>query len=270
MKTPITRIDYEAEGNQDIIHQAILSGLLSHVGQLDENREYKGARGSKFYIFPGSGVAKKSPKWVMGAELVETSRLFARMVGKIDAQWIEPLADHLVKKSYSEPHWEKKQGAVMASEQVSLYGLILVANRKVNFNKIEPDTCREIFIREALVNGDCTIQENFFKANKVLVEEIETLEKKARRKDFLIDEQHLVDFYSSKLPEHINCQRSFLSWWKKEKQTNGKLLHFTKEFLLNESSEELSKTEYPDTWQQDNLTLPLQYHFHTRRYRRRY
>ncbi len=261
LKIPLTRIDYEAEGNQDIIHQAILSGLLSHIGQLDENREYKGARGSKFYIFPGSGVAKKSPKWIMGAELVETSRLFARMVGKIDAQWIEPLADHLVKKSYSEPHWEKKQGAVMASEQVSLYGLILVANRKVNFNKIEPDTCREIFIREALVNGDCTIQENFFKANKVLVEEIETLEKKARRKDFLIDEQHLVDFYSSKLPEHINCQRSFLSWWKKEKQTNGKLLHFTKEFLLNESSEELSKTEYPDTWQQDNLTLPLQYHF---------
>ncbi|WP_426360559.1 ATP-dependent RNA helicase HrpA [Pseudocolwellia sp. HL-MZ19] len=261
LKTPITRIDYEGEGNQDIIHQAILSGLLSHIGQLDENREYKGARSSKFYIFPGSGVAKKSPKWVMGAELVETSRLFARMVGKIDAQWIEPLADHLVKKSYSEPHWEKKQGAVMASEQVSLYGLILVANRKVNFNKIEPDTCREIFIREALVNADCTIQENFFKANKALVEEIENLEKKARRKDFLIDEQHLVDFYSSKLPEHINCQRSFLSWWKKEKQQNGKLLHFTKEFLLNESSEELSKTEYPDTWQQDNLTLPLEYHF---------
>lgn len=261
LKIPLTRVDYEVEANQNIIHQALLSGLLSHIGQLDENREYKGARGSKFYIFPGSGVAKKSPKWVMGAELVETSRLFARMVGKIEADWIEPLAPHLVKKSYSEPHWEKKQGAVMASEQVSLYGLILVANRKVNFNKIEPDTCREIFIREALVNGDCTIQENFFKANKKLIEEIETLEKKARRKDFLIDEQHLVDFYSAKVPENVNCQRSFLSWWKKEKQTNGKLLHFTKEFLLNESSEELSKTEYPDTWQQENLTLPLEYHF---------
>lgn len=261
LKIQVTRIDFEEEKNQEIIHQAILSGLLSHIGQLDENREYKGARGSKFYIFPGSGVAKKSPKWIMGAELVETSRLFARMVGKIDAQWIEPLAEHLVKKSYSEPHWEKKQGAVMASEQVSLYGLILVANRKVNFNKIEPDTCREIFIREALVNGECTIQESFFKDNKALINEIETLEKKARRKDFLIDEQQLVDFYSSKIPEHINCQRSFLSWWKKEKHKNGKLLHFTKAFLLNESSEELSKTEYPDTWQQGNLTLPLQYHF---------
>jgi len=261
LKIPLTRLDYEVEGNQNIIHQSVLSGLLSHIGQLDESREYKGARGSKFYIFPGSGVAKKSPKWIMGAELVETSRLFARMVGKIDAEWVEPLAEHLTKKSYSEPHWEKKQGAVIASEQVSLYGLILVANRKINFNKIEPHTCREIFIREALVNGDCTIQENFFRANKTLVDEIETLEKKARRKDFLIDEQHLVDFYSSKLPEHINCQRSFLSWWKKEKQQNGKLLNFTKEFLLNESSEELSKTEYPDTWQQDNLTLPLQYHF---------
>lgn len=261
LKTPITHLDFKEENNQHTIHQALLSGLLSHIGQLDENREYKGARGSKFYIFPGSGVAKKSPKWIMSAELVETSRLFARMVGKIEAEWIEPLAAHLIKKSYSEPHWEKKQGAVMAAEQVSLYGLILVANRRVNFNKIEPDTCREIFIREALVNGDCTIQESFFKENKKLITDIENLEKKARRKDFLIDEQHLVEFYVSKLPEHINCQRSFLSWWKKEKQQNSKLLHFTKAFLLNESSEELSKTEYPDTWQQANLTLPLQYHF---------
>lgn len=261
LKIPLTRIDIEEESQQAILHQAILSGLLSHIGQLDENREYKGARGSKFYIFPGSGVAKKSPKWVMGAELVETSRLFARMVGKIDAAWIEPLASHLIKKSYSEPHWEKKQGAVMAYEQVSLYGLILVAKRKVNFNKIEPTTCRDIFIREALVNGDCTIQEPFFKDNKKLIADIETLEKKARRKDFLIDEQHLVDFYSTKIPEHVNCQRSFLSWWKKEKHSNNKLLHFTKAFLLNESSEELSATEYPDTWQQGNLTLPLTYHF---------
>lgn len=197
----------------------------------------------------------------MGAELVETSRLFARMVGKIDATWIEPLASHLIKKSYSEPHWEKKQGAVMAFEQVSLYGLILIAKRKINFNQIEPATCREIFIREALVNSDSTIQEQFFKDNNKLVAGIESLEQKARRKDFLIDEQHLVDFYTSKVPEHVNCQRSFLSWWKKEKHNNNKLLHFTKAFLLNESSEELSTTEYPDTWQQGNLTLPLKYHF---------
>ena len=243
------------------VHQALLAGLLSHLGQQDENREFKGARGSKFFIFPGSALAKKPPKWLMSAELVETSRLFARMNARIDPLWIEPLAEHLLKRSYSEPHWEKKQGAVMALEQVSLYGLSIVTKRKINFNKIEPHTCRELFIREALVNGDCFIKEKFLLQNQTLVTSIEALEQKARRKDFLIDEQQLVDFYADKLPETIICQRSFLAWWKKTKQKSSELLNFTKEFLLNESSNELSIKEYPDTWQLDNLTLPLVYHF---------
>ncbi len=260
-KITLTSIDTDEESSLVVVHQAILSGLLSHLGQLDENREFKGARGSKFYIFPGSAVAKKPPKWLMAAELVETSRLFARMVAKIDPQWIEPLAGHLLKKSHSEPHWEKKQGAVMAFEQVSLYGMIIIAKRKVNFNQIEPHTCREIFIREALVNGDCLIKEQFFKDNHALVASIEALEQKARRKDFLIDEQQLVDFYDEKLPDTVICQRSFLSWWKKEKQNNAQYLHFSKAFLLNETAETLCDNEYPDTWQQDNLTLPLTYHF---------
>ena len=270
LKIPMSRIELdlseEAEknpvnANVDIVHQAILSGLLSHLGQQDENREYKGARGSKFFIFPGSALAKKSPKWLMAAELVETSRLFARMAAKIDPLWLEPLAEHLVKRSYSEPHWEKKQGAVMAFEQVTLYGLIIVGKRKVNFNKIEPDTCRDIFIREALVNGDSTIKEAFLKANRQLVDEVEALEQKARRKDFLIEEQQLVDFYTEKLPESVICQRSFLAWWKKQKQTDAKLLNFTKAFLLKETAVKLSANEYPETWQQGSLTLPLSYHF---------
>ncbi|MBU2871505.1 ATP-dependent RNA helicase HrpA [Colwellia sp. E2M01] len=253
----------EAEVDSSLIpvHQALLSGLLSHIGQQDENREYKGARGMKFFIFPGSALSKKSPKWLMSAELVETSRLFARMNAKIDPLWLEPLAQHLVKRNYSEPHWEKKQGAVMAFEQVTLYGLSIVTKRKINFHNIEPHTCRELFIREALVNGDSTIREKFLNRNKQLVESIETLEQKARRRDFLIDEQQLVDFYSKKLPENIVCQRSFLAWWKKEKHSNGQLLDFTKAFLLNESSEELTAAEYPDLWQQESLTLPLKYHF---------
>ena len=261
LKINMSSIDIESEGQLDVVHQAILSGLLSHLGQLDENREYKGARGSKFYIFPGSGIARKAPKWLMAAELVETSRLFARMAAKIDVQWVESYAEHLVKRNYSEPHWEKKQGAVMAFEQVSLYGLILVSKRKINFKQIEPATCREIFIREALVNGDCTLNEGFYRDNQALVADIETLEKKARRKDFLIDEQQLVDFYAQKLPEQVNCQPSFLAWWKKEKHNDKRLLHFSKEFLLNESSQTLSKDQYPDFWQQGNLTLPLTYHF---------
>ena len=243
------------------VHQALLSGLLSHLGQQDENREFKGARGSKFFIFPGSALSKKPPKWLMSAELVETSRLFARMNARIDPLWIEPLAEHLLKRSYSEPHWEKKQGAVMAFEQVTLYGLNIISKRKINFNTIEPNTCREIFVREALVNGECFIKEKFLQQNQALVASIEALEQKARRKDFLIDEQQLVDFYLDKLPETIICQRSFLVWWKKTKQQNANLLNFTEKFLLNESSGELSLKEYPNTWQQNNLTLPLAYHF---------
>ncbi|WP_051092074.1 ATP-dependent RNA helicase HrpA [Colwellia piezophila] len=253
--------DSEQESVLTPVHQALLSGLLSHIGQQDENREYKGARGMKFFIFPGSALTKKSPKWLMSAELVETSRLFARMNAKIDPLWLEPLAQHLVKRNYSEPHWEKKQGAVMAFEQVTLYGLSIVNKRKINFNTIEPAICREIFIREALVNGDCVIKEKFLKQNQQLVESIEALEQKARRKDFLIDEQHLVDFYSDKLPESIICQRSFLAWWKKAKQNNTQLLDFSEAFLLNESSDKLSTTQYPDFWQQGSITLPLNYHF---------
>ena len=245
----------------DTIHQSILSGLLSHLGQLDENREYKGARGSRFYIFPGSGIAKKSPKWLMAAELVETSRLFARMAAKIDLDWVEPLAEHLIKRNYSEPHWEKKQGAVMAFEQVSLYGMIIVNKRKLHFKHIEPETCREIFIREALVNGDCTINEAFFQHNKNLVNSIEKMEQKARRKDFLIDEEQLYDFYQQKIPAEVVCLTSFLAWWKKAKQQNNKQLHFSEEFLLKDTAKKLSKAEHPDFWQQGALTLPLSYHF---------
>ncbi|WP_286267645.1 ATP-dependent RNA helicase HrpA [Thalassotalea atypica] len=249
------------ENSLNIIHQALLSGLLSHLGQLDENREFKGARGSKFFIFPGSGVAKKPPKWIMAAELVETSRLFARMVAKIDPLWIEPLAGHLMKKSYSEPHWEKKQGAVMAYEQISLYGMVIVPKRKINFNKIEPKTCQELFIREALVNGDVNLNEAFYTYNLKLIDEVELLEKKARRKGILADEEILFEFYKERLPEQVICLRSFLSWWKKEKQKQPKLLNFTKAFLLQDNTNKVTKQLYPETWQQDNITLPLSYHF---------
>lgn len=261
LNTPISTVDLDEESNIQLVHQAMLSGLLSHLGQLDENREFKGARGSKFFIFPGSALAKKPPKWIMAAELVETSRLFGRMVAKIDPNWIEPMAGHLLKHSYSEPHWEKKQGCVMAYEQISLYGLIIVPKRKIVFNQIEPHTCREIFIREALVNNDCSIKETFFKDNQLLIEKIEKLEQKARRKGFLIDEQRLYDFFESKLPDSVICQRSFLSWWKKEKLQNAKLLHFTESFLLDESPEAITTHKYPDYWQQDKLRLPLSYHF---------
>ncbi|MGJ8693494.1 MAG: ATP-dependent RNA helicase HrpA [Thalassotalea sp.] len=261
LNAQITDFDLENESQLTLVHQALLSGLLSHVGQIDENKEFKGARGSKFFVFPGSALAKKPPKWLMAAELVETSRLFGRGVAKIEPEWLETLAGHLIKCSYSEPHWEKKRGCVVAFEQLSLYGLVFVPKRKITFSKIEPETCREIFIREALVNGDSFIKESFFIENKKLVAGIEKLEQKARRKDFLVDEELLYHFYDSKLAETVVCQASFLAWWKKEKQTAPELLSFTREFLLNENSETLSKQEYPDFWRQGNIQLPLSYHF---------
>lgn len=257
----VSSISVEDDSGKSLVHQAILSGLLSHLGNLEENREYKGARNSKFFIFPGSGVAKSSPKWIMAAELVETSRLFARMVAKIDPTWIEPLASHLIKRSYSEPHWLKKQGAVFAYEQVSLFGLIIVPKRRINFNKIEPDTCREIFIQHALVNGDFAINEPFLKQNRQLVDEIDLMEQKARRRDYLVDEQVLVEFYQNILPEQVICQRSFLAWWKKAKQTTPELLNYSKSLLLKEEKQGVNANDYPTLWRQHNLTFPVSYHF---------
>lgn len=255
-----TDFDNENVASQDTLHQAILSGLLSHLGNLDENREYKGARGSKFYIFPGSGIAKKSPKWLMATELVETSRLFARMCAKIDVTWVEPLAQHLIKKHYSDPHWEKKRGSVAAYEQVSLYGMVIVAKRKVTYTRIDPVLCREMFIREALVRGDTTMREPFLQKNNHLVQQIEDLEDKARRKDFLVEEDDMVDFYLARIPDNVTCQASFLSWWHKAKLKDAKLLDFTRALLLKQDKG-ISKKDYPVTWQQNNITLALSYNF---------
>ncbi len=255
-----SQYDKDNVASRDTIHQAILSGLLSHLGNLDENREYKGARGSKFYIFPGSGIAKKSPKWIMATELVETSRLFARMCAKIDVSWVEPLAEHLIKRSYGDPHWEKKRGAVVADEQITLYGMVIVPKRKVIYSKIDSGACREIFIREALVRGDCNINEAFLKKNNRLVAQIEDLEDKARRKDFLVEEDELIDFYLQRIPEQVDCQATFLAWWKKAKIAEPELLNFSEQLLLKQDKG-LSKKEYPITWQQNNLTLALTYNF---------
>ncbi|NMP17411.1 ATP-dependent RNA helicase HrpA [Thalassotalea sp. Y01] len=253
-------VDMEHDSASQLIHQAILSGLLSHIGNLDENREYKGARNSRFYIFPGSGLAKKTPKWLMAAELVETSRLFARMCAKIEPHWLEPLAGHLFKSNYSEPHWDKKQGQVMAFEQISLYGLVIIPKRKVAFAKIEPDTCRELMIREGLVHGDINANWGFLKHNQQLVKEIEALEDKARRKDFLVDEHVLVEFYQRHIPDDVINQTGLHKWWQVTSKKQPKLLHFNKALLLN-SEQVLTTAEYPKVWQQDSISIALTYNF---------
>ena len=247
--------DYEA------IHKSILAGMLSHIGMKDDNQIYTGARQSKFFVFPGSGLFKKSPKWLVAAELVETSKLFARINAKIDLAWVAPLAQHLVNRSYSEPHWQKKTGAVMAFEQQTLYGLTIVSRKSVQFNKIDAKLSREIFIRSALVEQQLGQSESFLNFNQKLIDEVQDLEHKARRRDILVDEETLMDFYHQRLPEDITSRVEFNTWWKKQKKAEPKFLHMDKAALMQHDAAHISKENYPDVWQQNNLFLPLEYHF---------
>lgn len=243
------------------IHQAIASGLLSHLGSKDVDREYLGARNSRFKIFPGSGLSKSQPKWTMVAELVETAHLFGRVAAKIEPEWIEPLAQHLIKTEYSEPHWSKKQGVVQAFEKVSLYGLILVNQRRKNYSQIDPQVSRDIFIREALVNMDTKLNFPFLSFNQKMIEDIENLEDKSRRRDLLVDEDTLVDFYASKIPSHICSEVNFKKWWKKQSSENPQLLNFDPDALLKKDTGHIDASSFPETFRQNNLTLGLDYHF---------
>ncbi|WP_257721083.1 ATP-dependent RNA helicase HrpA [Lacimicrobium alkaliphilum] len=247
------------EADYEVIHQAMASGLLSHIGFKDKEREYLGARNSRFMIFPGSGVAKAAPKWVMAAELVETSRLFARDVAKIDPTWLERLASHLTKSHYSEPYWSKKQGAVMAMERVTLFGLDIVRERRVNYSRLDPVISRDIFIREALVNLDTKLNQEFLTHNQQLVEQVEELEAKSRRRDILVDEEHLVAFYQQRLPQDICTEAGFRKWW--SRQQDKDCLKFRLDELMQQDADHISALDYPDHWQQGNLRLPLVYHF---------
>jgi ATP-dependent helicase HrpA len=243
------------------IHQAIASGLLSHLGNKDVDREYLGARNSRFKIFPGSGLAKSQPKWTMVAELVETAHLFGRVAAKIEPEWIEALAHHLIKTEHSEPHWSKKQGVVQAFEKVTLYGLVLVTQRRRNYSKIDPEVSRDIFIREALVNMNTKLNFPFLSFNQKMVENIEELEDKSRRRDLLVDEDTLVDFYSEKLPDHICAEVNFKKWWKKQSVANPNMLNFDPKALLKKDTGHIDTLSFPETFRQNNLTLGLDYHF---------
>ncbi|MFV2113116.1 ATP-dependent RNA helicase HrpA [Micromonospora sp. LOL_025] len=244
------------------VHQSLLPGLLSHVGLKDaQKHEYLGARGAKFALFPGSALFKKPPRWVMAAELVETSRLWGRVAGRVEPEWVEPLATHLVKRSYSEPHWEKKQAAVMAYEKVTLYGIPLVTSRKVNFGRIDPTLSRELFIRHALVEGDWQTHHRFWADNQRLLAEIEELEHRARRRDILVDDQTVFDFYDARIPADVVSGRHFDAWWKKTRREQPDLLTFTRELLVNAGRTGVDEADYPDEWSADGVTLPLTYRF---------
>ncbi|MFE0594027.1 ATP-dependent RNA helicase HrpA [Micromonospora echinospora] len=244
------------------VHQSLLVGLLSHVGLKDpQKHEYLGARGAKFALFPGSALFKKPPRWVMAAELVETSRLWGRVAGRVEPEWVEPLAPHLVKRSYSEPHWEKKQAAVLAYEKVTLYGIPLVTGRKVNFGRIDPGLSRELFIRHALVEGDWSTHHQFWRDNQKLLTEIEELEHRARRRDILVDDETIFAFYDQRIPADVVSGRHFDAWWKKTRREQPDLLTFTRDLLVNAGRGGVDEGDYPDEWRSDGVTLPLTYRF---------
>ncbi|EEP74407.1 ATP-dependent helicase hrpA [Micromonospora sp. ATCC 39149] len=244
------------------VHQSLLPGLLSHIGLKDpQKHEYLGARGAKFALFPGSALFRKPPRWVMAAELVETSRLWGRVAGRVEPEWVEPLAQHLVKRSYSEPHWEKKQAAVLAYEKVTLYGVPLVTGRKVNFGQIDPALSRELFIRHALVEGDWSTHHQFWRDNQKLLTEIEELENRARRRDILVDDETIFAFYDERIPADVVSGRHFDAWWKQTRRERPDLLTFTRELLVNAGRGGVDEADYPDEWRADGVTLPLTYTF---------
>jgi ATP-dependent helicase HrpA len=249
----------------DRVHQSLLAGLLSHIGMQDAGTsqkrrgpaEFAAARGARFSIFPDSSLARKLPQWVMAAELVETSRLWARTTAAIKPEWAEQLAGHLLRRSYSEPHWDARRGAAMATEKVMLYGLPIVAARRVSYGSVDPAAARDLFIQHALVEGDWQTRHQFFQRNQLLLEEAGELERKARRRGIIADDAALFGFYDKRIPANVTSARHFDTWWKKARATDPGLLDFTPDDLVGPAADAIHPDSYPGSWGD----LPLSYEF---------
>jgi ATP-dependent helicase HrpA len=241
------------------IHAALLAGLLSHVGLREgDSRDYSGARNSRFVLAPGSVLTKRPPRWIVVADLVETSRLYGRIGARIEPEAVERVAGHLLQRSYSEPHWDSQRG-VMAYERVTLYGLPLVARRRVGYASIEPEQARELFIRHALVEGDWQTRHHFFRANTDLRAELAELEDRARRRDLLVTDDDIYAWYDARVPAGAVSQRHFDAWWKKQRHKTPDLLTMTRDDLLRD--DDTGGGEQPSTWQAGDLALPVTYRF---------
>ncbi len=245
----------------EALHKAILAGLLGQVAVKVERKEYLATRNRKVLIFPGSKVAKTSPKWIVATEIVETSRVFARVVASIQPEWIEPLAGHIVKHHYFEPHWEQKRAQVVGYEKVTLYGLDIVAKRRVPYAKVDPAECRNLFIRRALVEGDYRSKAPFIARNREMLDTVENLEKKTRRRDLLVDDEVLVAFYDERLPADIISGRHFETWWKGLSVEQLKELELTEADILQRPVDAQAADLYPDFLEWEGVRYPLSYEF---------
>lgn len=281
------RASFTHSWNEDAIHRSVLAGLLTQIGIQDISppkassfshlrgdarasalrkaarrapNEFLGARGARFAIQPNSPLAKKPPAFVMAAELVETNRLWARDVAEIDPAWAEELAGDAAKRSYSEPHWSTRQGAAMAHERVTLYGVPLVADRSVLWAKVSPFEARELFIRHALIEGEWTTHHAFFAENTRLLEEASEIEARSRTRGLVADEEALFEFYDDRIPDEVVSARHFDSWWKGARRETPDLLTFSRDLLLPEAPF-FDASAFPDSWQHGDLTLPVTYQF---------
>ncbi|MDT4959267.1 MAG: ATP-dependent helicase HrpA, partial [Pseudonocardiales bacterium] len=241
------------------IHTALLAGLLSHIGLREgDSRDYAGARNSRFVLAPGSVLTKRPPRWIVVADLVETSRLYGRTAARVEPEAVERVAGHLVARTYSEPHWDADRGAAMAYERVTLYGLPLVARRQVGYAGVEPDVARELFIRHALVEGDWRTRHRFFAANQTLRRELEELEERARRRDLLVGDEELYEFFDSRIPADVVSARHFDAWWKRARHETPDLLTLTRADLLQQDA---ATSDNPEVWQAGDVALPVSYRF---------
>ncbi|MEO8888866.1 MAG: ATP-dependent RNA helicase HrpA, partial [Jatrophihabitantaceae bacterium] len=242
------------------VHSALLAGMLGHIGLRDgDSRDFVGARNSRFVLAPGSMLSKRPPRWVVVAELVETSRLFGRIAARIDPVEIERLAGHLVARTYSEPHWDGRRGAAMAYERVTLYGLPIIARRLGGYSSVEPAEARELFIQQALVERDWSSRHHFLADNERLIEQIAALEERTRRRDLLVDDESIFAFYDSRIPADVVSARHFDAWWKKARHTTPDLLTLRREDLVHQNAPETDG--HPDSWRAGDLTLPVSYRF---------
>jgi ATP-dependent helicase HrpA len=245
------------------VHAALLAGLLSHVGmRREDSRDYLGARNARFVLAPGSVLSKRPPRWVVVAELVETSRLYGRTAARIGPEVVERVAGDLVQRTYSEPHWDAERGEVMAFERATLYGLPLVARRRVGYAAVEPAVARELFIRHALVEGDWQTRHHFFRDNAVLRTELEDLEERVRRRDLLVGDHDIYALYDARIPADVVSARHFDAWWKKQRHRTPDLLTFSRDDLLRASkTADAADADRPDTWEAGDVALPLSYRF---------
>lgn len=244
----------------DAIHRSLLAGLLSNIGIKGETFEYTGARGIKFSIFPGSGLFKRNPQWVVAGELVQTSRLYARTVARIKPEWVERVGEHLLKRTYFDPHWNAQTAHVMAYEKVSLYGLILVPQRTVHYGPIDPVKSREMFIQHALVEGEYRTDAPFFRNNQRLIEEIQRLEAKSRNRDVLVSAEMRFDYYNSRVPAGVYCGPLFEKWRKEIERHNPKILFMTKRDLMQHNAAGVTQEQFPDFLLIEKMRIALEYH----------